>query len=133
MCFSFQLSLIRDLAVSINSIHEDSSIKVHGNLTTDVCGVDERFVLRVLLTRLSKISKYESHRKKLNEPKYYNLLWTAPELIRKNIVEPTRSSDVYSFGIIMHEISFQRGPFYLKDLQGQVWKKSIENKLRKKF
>lgn len=43
-------------------------------------------------------------------------LWTAPEKLRSSnnfLPEAYQRADVYSFAIIVHEISFRRGPFYV--------------------
>lgn len=39
------------------------------------------------------------------------IIWMAPELIRDMCKDATSSSDMYSFAVIVHEISFQKGPF----------------------
>ena len=48
---------------------------------------------------------------------FSGLLWTAPELLRLRTIPPegTQKGDVYSFAIIMHEIVFRQGPFFLGD------------------
>lgn len=45
-----------------------------------------------------------------------DLLWTAPEHLRTEYDEPflgTQKGDVYSFAIVVQEILYREGPFYL--------------------
>lgn len=67
----------------------------------------------------------EKKLKHTTEERYADQLWTAPELLLKKIEEPTQSSDIYSFAIIVHEIIFQKGPFYVKEIQGLVYDKNL--------
>ena len=74
--------------------------------------VDSRWICKVTdyaLHESSELSKGNGERKDLPANK---LLWTAPELLRSN--DPFKGSkpgDVYSFGVILQEITLQDEPF----------------------
>lgn len=45
-------------------------------------------------------------------------LWTAPEILRNPNAYPpngTKAGDAYSFAIILHEMLFRKGAFYMSD------------------
>ena len=44
------------------------------------------------------------------------MLWRAPELLRKGIdASGTKEGDIYSFGIIFHEVIGRQGPYGIYD------------------
>ncbi|ELT94874.1 hypothetical protein CAPTEDRAFT_158976 [Capitella teleta] len=113
---SFKSSLIMDLVNGLNFLH-DSSIVQHGNLTSNTCMVDSRWVLKVSGYGLAPFRTQEiAQLKDRDEEEYYNaFLWTAPELLRKPdsiALRGTQKGDVYSLGIILQEILFQRKPYF---------------------
>jgi len=48
---------------------------------------------------------------------YYDLLWTAPEILRmtERPINGTQKGDVYSFAIIVQEITFRAQPYFCND------------------
>ncbi|KAL5016657.1 hypothetical protein ScPMuIL_006246 [Solemya velum] len=103
----FQFSLICDLTRGMRYIH--STLKTHGALKSSKCVVDSRWVLKITdygVRHLRKNMDSENINSK-------SLLWTAPELLRLPYTpnNGTQESDVYAFGIILHEIYYRQGPF----------------------
>lgn len=117
-----------------------TDIRSHGNLKSSNCVVDSRFVLKITdfgLHQMRRVGNDDDMRNTDShaywKSKYLiddfqivtislkfvffikELLWTAPELLRLPQVplEGTQKGDVYSFGIIVHEITTRQGPFYL--------------------
>ncbi|EYB98668.1 hypothetical protein Y032_0129g1491 [Ancylostoma ceylanicum] len=81
----------------LNYIHE-SSMTVHGRLTSQNCVVDDRWQVKVSYYGMSSIKEYEQ--RTLEEQ-----LWTAPELLRGEVDDVgTKEADVYSFAIIASEM-----------------------------
>ncbi|CEF70156.1 Atrial natriuretic peptide receptor 1 [Strongyloides ratti] len=92
----FIYSLIKDAIDGMDAIHK-SQIKVHGNLTLKNCLVDERWKLKLSDFGIGFVRSLE-----LNDNKH--LLWTAPELLKGEILEPNQKSDIYSLAIVMVDI-----------------------------
>ncbi|XP_071491571.1 atrial natriuretic peptide receptor 1-like [Diadema antillarum] len=113
---SFKASFIRDLARGMQFLHA-SEIKSHGILSSATCFVDGRWVLKVSGFGLLSfnILKEDVMKQKDAEVKFSKMLWTAPELLRQELL-PSKGSqkgDVYSFGIILQEIVTRSAPYYL--------------------
>lgn len=64
---------------------------------------------------MSKIEEYLQPCSSLLAMCYSDLLWKAPELLREPSAIPTIQSDVYAFGILVHELVHRRGPFGIRE------------------
>ncbi|XP_075146651.1 atrial natriuretic peptide receptor 1 isoform X2 [Haematobia irritans] len=121
----FKLSLMHDIVRGMQFLH-NSDIKSHGNLKSSNCVVDSRFVLKICdfgLHTLRRTTADKDDVENCNSHSYWSkLLWTAPELLKMENNRPpegTQKGDVYSFAIIVHEISTRQGPFYLGKLEDE--------------
>ncbi|CAG9816745.1 unnamed protein product [Phaedon cochleariae] len=118
--WTFRISLIKDLVSGMYYLHR-SPIKSHGALKSSNCLVDIRFALKIADFGLSFLRVHDADQDMYNK-EYHSfwqrLLWTAPELLNMNPIPPmgTQEGDVYSFGLIMHEILMRKGVFYLGDI-----------------
>nr|XP_039269427.1 atrial natriuretic peptide receptor 1-like isoform X1 [Styela clava] len=112
----FRYSLMNDVVKGMSFLH-GSAIHSHGNLKSTNCVVDSRFVLKITdygLASFRSVPCYEDF-----DQFYAKQLWTAPELLRMASAPPsgTQKGDVYSFGVILHEIALRKGTFYVEGMQ----------------
>ncbi|VDO97489.1 unnamed protein product [Soboliphyme baturini] len=110
-------SLVHDIVKGMCFIHS-SDIRVHGKLKSTNCLVDSRFVLKI--TDFGLVYLHALEDKVYNDDSddcWKRKLWTAPELLREDSPPGTgtQKGDVYSFGIILHEMFFRRGVFFVDD------------------
>ncbi|XP_049885554.1 atrial natriuretic peptide receptor 1 isoform X3 [Pectinophora gossypiella] len=108
----FKVSLMHDIVRGMHYLH-GTDIRSHGALKSSNCVVDSRFVLKITDFGIHALRTSE---KDARAHSYWTrLLWTAPELLRMTDPPPegTQKGDVYSFGIIMHEIVNRQGAFWL--------------------
>lgn len=114
----FKLSLMHDIVKGMVFLHS-TEIGSHGNLKSSNCVVDSRFVLKITDFGLQQLRTPTGEAADPDSYQYWRRqLWTSPELLRMDSGRPPRGTpkgDVYSFGIIVHEIITRQGPFFLGD------------------
>ncbi|KAL4612998.1 guanylate cyclase 2G-like [Arapaima gigas] len=115
----FKLSLAYDIVNGMDFIHK-SRLKSHGNLKPTTCLVDSRLQVKLSGFGLWEFRYGTKHRViPLEDPKYKELFWIAPELLRQTQLpfNGTPKGDVYSFAIVMRELIYsgEDGPYH--DLQ----------------
>ncbi len=96
----------------MNFIHH-SMLKSHGRLKSTNCLVDSRWVLKITSFGLHAFRQGEK-RDTTEHKRYFDMLWTAPELLRIEQPPPygTQKGDIYSFAVILQEILFRTSPFF---------------------
>ncbi|XP_053376167.1 atrial natriuretic peptide receptor 1-like [Mercenaria mercenaria] len=127
---TFKYSLTMDLVQGMIYIH-NSKLSVHGRLKSSNCLVDNRWMLKITDFGLDRFLDHNEQDSTEDHQKYKGMLWTAPELLENSSRIKTKEADVYSFGIILHEIFYRMGTFAgishmtAKDIVGRV--KNREN------
>ncbi|XP_039271429.2 atrial natriuretic peptide receptor 1-like [Styela clava] len=114
---NFSNYLIMDIAHGMQYLHK-SHIHSHGNLKSSNCLVDSRFVVKIADYGLPSLRSKEKRDSVVGYNHYKDLLWTAPELLRMDEPPPkgTQKGDTYSFAIIVQEIFYRKGVFYLGEI-----------------
>ncbi|XP_072523631.1 guanylate cyclase 2G [Salminus brasiliensis] len=129
----FKLSFAYDIVSGMEYIHR-SSLKSHGNLKPSTCLVDSRLQVKLSGFGLWEFKHGAQHKLvPLENPKYEEMYWIAPELLREVHLpfNGTQKGDVFSFAIIMRELiySSETGPYH--DIQLEP--KEIIKQLRTPF
>ncbi len=103
-----------DLFQGMTFLHM-SPLVSHGSLKSSKCLVDSRWTLKVSGFGMSAFTPDGTNLEEDKYTFYRGLQWTAPELLRMPSETRHRygtpKGDVYSFGIILHEIVFRCMPF----------------------
>ncbi|KAL2098238.1 hypothetical protein ACEWY4_007445 [Coilia grayii] len=111
--WSFKCSLLLDIVKGMNYLHY-SPLRSHGHLTSRNCVVDSRFVLKITDFGITPLKHADSTVCPDCPGRHQSLLYRAPELLRQNMPpNGTQKGDVYSFSIIVQEVVYRRGPFYI--------------------
>ncbi|XP_055006373.1 guanylate cyclase 2G isoform X2 [Boleophthalmus pectinirostris] len=111
----FKVSFAYDIVSGMEFLHK-SCMKFHGNLKPSTCLVDSR--LQIKLSGFGLWEFKNAHKKRiasLENHKYEEMYWTAPELLRQvgHHCFGSPKGDVYSFAMIMWELMYnsKSGPF----------------------
>ncbi|CAB9526100.1 activated protein kinase catalytic subunit alpha-1 [Seminavis robusta] len=97
------LNILRDVSQGMRFLHASNPAVIHGDLKAANILVDKNFRAKVSDFGLS--SKAEEDGKAAGTP-----FWMAPELLRGETVN-TRSSDVYSYGVMVYEVYSRKEPY----------------------
>ncbi|KAF8370361.1 hypothetical protein PRIPAC_76790 [Pristionchus pacificus] len=103
----FIYSILRDIINGLNYIHH-SPLICHGNISSECCLVDERWVVKISYYGLHWIRSQEKRRKK-------DLLWTAPEHLRNDDIFGSKEGDIYSFAVVASEVITKSSPWDLEN------------------
>ncbi|XP_028832930.1 atrial natriuretic peptide receptor 1 [Denticeps clupeoides] len=119
--WSFRYSLMLDIVKGVDYLHH-SPLRSHGHLSSSNCVVDSRFVLKVTDFGLSHLRRPATGEAPDRPDHWHALLWRAPEHLRHSMpLNGTQKGDVYSFGIIAHEVVYRCGPFYIPKSSLKPW------------
>ncbi|KAK3098029.1 hypothetical protein FSP39_015477 [Pinctada imbricata] len=108
----FKVSFMKDIASGLQFIHS-STLQSHGRLTSSNCLIDNRWTIKISDFGISSFCEPIRFQFLKFEDEFKALLWQAPEILRSGVVQGrgTQKGDVYSFGIILHEICYRNGVF----------------------
>ncbi|XP_068741213.1 atrial natriuretic peptide receptor 1-like isoform X3 [Montipora capricornis] len=128
----FKMSFANDIVKGMMALH-NSAVMAHGSLRSSKCLIDSRWVCKVCDYGLDSVKANQKMEKLGEFAQGRDLFWTAPELLpplghARNRLKKTQSGDVYSYGIILHEILTRDEPYCLLepgDVLVKVQKKFI--------
>ena len=110
--WNFRQSLMTDILKGLGYLHM-TALMYHGNLKSSNCVVDSRFVLKLTDFGLLAVRRKEEEEEEVDSGSYEHYksrLWTAPEfLVAGDMCRGSKAGDIYSLGIILHEIVERRG------------------------
>ncbi|KER20046.1 hypothetical protein T265_11311 [Opisthorchis viverrini] len=117
MDWLFKLSLMQDICRGMTYLHQ--LLVPHGYLKSSNCLLDSRFAVKLTDFGLPRIRGANAQKFEFGTaPYYYNLLWTAPELLPTKdgeVPKATFKGDVYAYAIICQELIYRKGPFYIEE------------------
>ncbi|XP_033624202.1 atrial natriuretic peptide receptor 1-like [Asterias rubens] len=116
----FKYSLLYDIVKGMHYL-QNSVIQTHGNLKSSNCVVDNRFVVKITDFGLHSFREPDHPFEPDEDDQfqyYQKRLWSAPELLRlpEMPLGGTQKADVYSFGVIVHEIIYRESVFYVANV-----------------
>ncbi len=99
--------MLEDIASGMQYLHRQNPIIIHRDLKSLNILIDENWVAKVSDLGLSRFKAPTKSEKMTGQAGTYH--WMAPEVI--NSQHYTEKADIYSFGIIMWEVSFRAIPY----------------------
>ncbi|KAK7475973.1 hypothetical protein BaRGS_00032792, partial [Batillaria attramentaria] len=112
----FQFSLAMDISAVRTSIIHGSELRIHGNLRSSNCLVDNRWTCKLSGFWTPESVEGEQQLDNVDEAsKFQKLFWTAPENLRRILKGERRQlsqpADVYSLAVVLKEILCKNSAF----------------------
>ena len=101
----FKLSILSDIANGMQFLH-DSTLGVHGDLTSLCCVLDARWQCKVAGYWDKRLSPKQENYMTLDSEE---LLWASPSVLQGT--QPTAKDDLFSYGIIVSEVLTEDPPY----------------------
>ncbi|XP_070573591.1 atrial natriuretic peptide receptor 1-like [Ptychodera flava] len=112
---AFKVSFFNDIVKGLEYLHKSKHGNgSHGNLKSSNCLIDSRWVVKITDYGLPSFLQGQTQDVNADEhDKFLRKLWTAPEILRMNFPPAcgTQKGDIYSFGIILFEITERSRPY----------------------
>ncbi|KAK7806793.1 hypothetical protein U0070_010277 [Myodes glareolus] len=127
--WTFKASLLLDLIRGVRYLHHRRF--PHGRLKSRNCVLDSRFVLKITDHGYEEFLEFHCSLRPQPDPE--ELLWTAPELLRRS-GGPGKASfkgDVFSLGIILQEVLTRGPPYCSWGLSAEVYMEFAAEIIRK--
>ncbi|XP_012946988.1 receptor-type guanylate cyclase gcy-2-like [Aplysia californica] len=112
------LLFVSEIAQGMEYLHKMNI--THSQLRTAACHVDNKWQVKVADWEVTSLFDNALLMSTAHEDADWSssLFWTAPEVLRYRF-ESTKSSDAYSFAIVLQEIFIREHPYH--ELQGRCW------------
>uniref|UniRef100_A0A5S6R1K8 guanylate cyclase n=1 Tax=Trichuris muris TaxID=70415 RepID=A0A5S6R1K8_TRIMR len=109
--------LAYDIINGLHRLHYGYEL-VHGHLRASSIQIDGNCRAKILITQLETMDESV-----VQTPPSLSKLYLAPEMLRNPKNRPTREADMYSFGILLHQIIYQQCAFYIEKEEEEMERK----------
>jgi len=125
----FRKSFASDISRGLHEIHS-SSIGIHGNLSSQNCLIDNRWVCKLSNFGLENMKGNDKGPPEFPHAYYKNKFWLAPEIINSPTKLTSKSGDIFSYAIILYEIGAREEPYAFEMTDQNLTSNQVVERIR---